>query len=94
MGCGSPGLSPASQADIDAATAASLKSANPMPPPMPICTLAELTGGNCSGATELGWCYIRGSCSTDAGAMCDQAICESSSFHEGEGYKDSWLVCP
>ncbi len=93
MGCSGAGLSPASQADIEAITTVSLKSLNPMPPPLEICQLAELPP-NCTAASELGWCYIRGSCWVDAGTMCDYSICESSGFHEGEGYSASWLVCP
>jgi len=95
-GCGQPGLSPASSTDtttlegIAAEYDASL-------PESGLCVLGELpasstVGAGCADESTSGWCYVQGSCPSDAAAHCTQAVCTTYGFQAA--YDTAWLDCP
>src|SRR5262249_1325333 len=97
-GCEQGGFSTANPADVAAIEAAS-RTLDPVP--TPVCEVNQLApDANCPAESVLGWCYRHGSCLGDAGRMCAQSICTTSSFEskfisDGKytGFSAAWLVC-
>jgi hypothetical protein len=88
-GCGAQGLRPANMTD-----AASVARAADVSPGT-VCELIQLPGGaSCKSSISAGWCYVIGSCFSDAGRTCSQAICTSSGF-DGQNvtYEQAWIAC-
>lgn len=92
--CSQSGLSPAAPGDA-ATIASALNAQGSTEPAGTLCLLHELDGTNCTAEATSGWCYVRGSCSADAGPACEQAICASTGFlGERLGYSLAWILCP
>jgi hypothetical protein len=97
--CGQPGLATASLDD----QAALLKLARDHDASLPagsICELDQLAasatpGAGCADDTAAGWCFVQGSCPSDASPQCTQAACTTSGFTAAHvAYASAYLVCP
>jgi hypothetical protein len=94
-GCGQPGLSPASQADMQ-----TISSIYPLDGS--VCVLQRLDpssipGTGCTDQDAAGWCYVQGSgcvaIGSDASVHCTQAFCETEALPHVV-FKASWLSGP
>jgi hypothetical protein len=100
-GCSAPGLSASAEVDVQTikATGASLPAGS-------VCTLTQVAPSagqtGCADPSANGWCYVRGSCSADAGTQCQYDLCATDGFFTATGYvgesehpvyADAWLVC-
>jgi hypothetical protein len=98
-GCGEPGLSPAPSADVTALEGLAQKYDASLPEGG-VCLLAELpaastAGAGCADESASGWCYVQGSCPSDAQAQCTQAVCTTDGFAAAHvSYAEAWLDCP
>jgi hypothetical protein len=98
-GCGQPGLSPAPSSDVTALEALA-QAYDASLPAGSVCELQQLAasstaGAGCADESASGWCYVQGSCPTDAQANCAQAVCTTDGFAAAhESYGDAWLACP
>jgi hypothetical protein len=98
-GCAQPGFAPAPLDD----QAALLKLAQEHDASLPagsICELDQLAasstaGAGCADETAAGWCYVQGSCPSDASPGCKQAACTTDGFAAAHvAYATAYLECP
>jgi hypothetical protein len=96
-GCEGPGLSPATPQEIALVVRDGSSTAGS------ICNVTQLAGSPGVGCDQqaMGWCYVAGSCESDAGTSCAAAICTTSAFNDtyvpASGEAATWvayLVCP
>ena len=99
-GCGQPGLQPASGADLasyDKWIAVGVDEYGVQPPQGSLCSvtqIASLAGMSCANDVSPGWCYVRGSCQSDAGPTCRQDVCVSEGLTgEQIAYALTVLAC-
>ena len=90
-------LSPASATDV-AQLEARAKTFDASLSPGAVCALSDLSASSsadagCVGDGGAGWCYVPGSCPTDAGKKCKQDICETEEFRN-VAYVYAYLACP
>ena len=98
-GCGLPGLSQATPADLTA-VGMDLQAQGVGPLNGALCELQELAASNgspgCANEQAAGWCYVHGSCAQGGSAACSQIICTTGAFgSEHVSYAEgAWLACP
>jgi len=88
-GCSQTGLSPAAATDV-AEIQAKEQSQGGHLPQGAVCQLNELgastSQAGCADQSATGWCYVKGSCSAEAGSPCQQALCTTTGFDMTVGY--------
>jgi hypothetical protein len=98
-GCSQPGLTPAAL-DDDATLLKLAQEHDASLPAGSICALQELPpsatpGGGCADDSAAGWCFVQGSCPSDASPKCAQAACTTGGFAAAHiAYATTYLVCP